>query len=239
MRSPNGRCSSETTASLRWARKVTTLEATVRTKNGAFSRINFGSVVRAPCCVSRVFDPSEISSSCALWSGQISSSNITNGIVTNIALAIRLSAKSKSAQPYQALEFEPTFPLDFDGAFPMFDACAYFAYASKVSRPKKVLSTSFRSESHATDSTCTGCSANKAATNAAGQSLRVILQSSKKSRTALAAWKRTLTKCCGPGSPPNRLASIMCEIQVSGCQLLPCQVVKAHLIPAAVRPAFT
>src|ERR1043166_6194559 len=38
---------------------------------------------------------------------------------------------------------------------------AYFAYASKQSSPKKVLRTSFRSATQATDSTCNGCTAKR------------------------------------------------------------------------------
>ncbi len=54
-----------------------------------------------------------------------------------------------------------------------------------VRNPRKVLKTSFRSATHATDSTCNGCQAKIAATQALRQSVPVRRRSKKKSRTPL------------------------------------------------------
>ena len=60
-------------------------------------------------------------------------------------------------------------------------------YAKSASNAKKVLKTSLRSETQATDSTCNGCQANKAAMNALGHKASVKLNSNMKSNAALAA----------------------------------------------------
>ena len=52
---------------------------------------------------------------------------------------------------------------------------------------KSVLSTSFRSDTHATDSTCRGCQAKIAAANPLRQVAPVILFKIRKSSNALAA----------------------------------------------------
>src|SRR5215470_378664 len=62
----------------------------------------------------------------------------------------------------------------------------YLAYAMRVSKKKNVLRTSFRSAAQATDSTRSGCQANRAATLALHQILRVSPLNSKNSSAALA-----------------------------------------------------
>ena len=74
----------------------------------------------------------------------------------------------------------------------------YQAYARNVSIRKNVLSTSFRSETQATDSTCSGCSANRAATRALRHRAPVIRKSIRSRTTALPACSSTLVRWCPP-----------------------------------------
>ena len=67
---------------------------------------------------------------------------------------------------------------------------------------KKALRTSFRSAIHATDSTCSGCSANKAATNALRQRAPVRRFSATNSRLALTLWSKRLVRWCPLGFNP-------------------------------------
>ena len=60
-------------------------------------------------------------------------------------------------------------------------------YAKSASNAKKVLKTSLRSETQATDSTFNGCQANKAAMNALGHNASVKLNNNMKSNIAFAA----------------------------------------------------
>src|SRR6185437_15880181 len=131
---------------------------------------------------------------------------------------MRLSTNKPSVQAYQPLEL---------GVWNL-ELSPYLEYVSNAPSPKNVLSTSFRSESHATDSTCNGCNANNAATNAAAHIFSVIRINSRNNTSAFAACSQTLTRCCLPASESNRLASSICESHVSGCQLLACHVVNAH-----------
>ncbi len=50
----------------------------------------------------------------------------------------------------------------------------YCAYAIKHARKRSVLSVSLRSATHATDSTCSGCTAKSAATITLRQNARVV-----------------------------------------------------------------
>src|ERR1051326_6855324 len=110
----------------------------------------------------------------------------------------------------------------------------YSAYAHKQSRPKNMLKTPLRSATHATDSTCTGCSANKAARKALGHRAFVNRRSTKNKSTELAACKSRFTKCGPAGSLPKSCASNMCEIHVIGCH-----VPNAQTIPPSVSPFVT
>ena len=135
---------------------------------------------------------------------------MTNGMVTSIGLLIRPSAKQTSARLYQTLDL---------GLW-TWDGWTYFAYASSVSMKNKVLNTSFRSATHATDSTWSGCNAKKAATRKLRPCAPVTRLSQRKSKPLLAACRSKFTQC-GPAAPlPNSVTSSMCETQVSGCQLL-------------------
>jgi len=82
-----------------------------------------------------------------------------------------------------------------------------------------VLSTSLRSEIHATDSTCSGCRAKSAATAKGRHRAPVMRRSTWNRSRALAQWNTTLTRWCMPGFVPKIVTSSMCDSQVSGCQL--------------------
>src|SRR6185369_2650747 len=75
--------------------------------------------------------------------------SMTTGRVTSIGLDIRPSTKDKRARKYSI----------------GFRFAAYSAYRKRVENQNNALRTSFRSATQATDSTCRGWSANKAATN--------------------------------------------------------------------------
>src|SRR5882672_11239061 len=105
--------------------------------------------------------------------------------------------------------------------------------------PKKALKTSLRSATQATDSTCSGCRANNAATNALFQVASVNFCNRKKSRTAFAVCSSKFTKCGPKGPFPNNCESNIKESQVSGCQFAANPVVKAHAILAGFKPVWT
>lgn len=104
---------------------------------------------------------------------------------------------------------------------------------------KRVLRTSFRSATQATDSTWTGWSANSAATKALRHRAPVIMSSSRNRSTVLAMWKATLVKWWPRGFRPNSWQSAIWESQVSGCQFPISKVVKAHLTLSTVSPVRT
>src|SRR5260370_32788361 len=74
------------------------------------------------------------------------------------------------------------------------DCFTYFEYASNVTNPKNVESTSFRSDTQATDSTWIGCKPKRAATKAPRQTAPVMRRSTRKSREVLAACNRRFVK---------------------------------------------
>ena len=86
---------------------------------------------------------------------------------------------------------------------------------------------------------CIGCHAKSAAMNADGHNLSVSRTSNRSSNAVFAACNKMFVRCGPAGLWPKRLVSIMCDSQVSGNQLLACMVVKAHLMPANVRPFCT
>src|SRR5438874_10350569 len=91
-------------------------------------------------------------------------------------------------------EGEPT-TLDFGLWTPDFGLrAAYAAYAISVSIKKNVLSTSFLSAAQATDSTCSGWSANRPATKALRHSAPVSRRSRRNSNTAFAVWNSKLVR---------------------------------------------
>ena len=67
---------------------------------------------------------------------------------------------------------------------------------------RSVLSTSLRSAIHATDSTCSGCTANIAATNALGPCSRVIRRNIANSSSVFATWITRFVTWCAPGVHP-------------------------------------
>ena len=71
-----------------------------------------------------------------------------------------------------------------------------------VSIQNNVLSTSFRSATHATDSTRNGCNPNNAANTAGRQSAAVIRLNTTNNRTVEAAWRRTFVRWCPQGLNP-------------------------------------
>src|SRR5439155_17892232 len=106
-----------------WALSVITLEAADISNSGSFSTKNDSS----------------------FWfrvrlSGQMSSSNRTNGSVTSIGLLNTLKPKRTITNPWR----------ERDGVR------AYFTWAQIAHRPKNVLNKSLRSAIQATDSTWTG-----------------------------------------------------------------------------------
>ena len=75
---------------------------------------------------------------------------------------------------------------------------------ASVSRKKSVESTSLRSAIQATDSTCSGCTANSAATAALGQRRPVIRRSATNSSTASAACKQRVHRVMPAGAAGRR-----------------------------------
>src|ERR1035441_993243 len=83
-------------------------------------------------------------------------------------------------------------PATLDFRLWTLDFATYAAYAQMERRPKKVLRTSLRSETQATDSTWMGCRAKRAATKALRQYAPVICLRRPKSSSELRVWKRRL-----------------------------------------------
>ena len=108
-----------------------------------------------------------------------------------------------------------------------------------VSIQKKALNTSLRSAAHATDSTWSGCQANKAATIALRHRAPVSCLNQRNNSKVLATWKSRLVTWWPPGFKPNNWQSSMCEIHVSGCQLAAYPLWKAQPSPAHVNPLLT
>src|SRR5438045_943739 len=161
------------------------------------------------------------------FKGQKSSSNNTHGSVTTIGFASNPSAKKTSAAQY-----------DRDRANgPGADAC--LPYAHNASIQNSVLNTSLRSAIHATDSTCNGCSANSAATNALRHAMPVIARRTANNSAVFAPWNSTFTRWCPPGRKPKIWQSSMCDNHVSGCQLPATMAVQAHATLLQVKPCCT
>ena len=100
-----------------------------------------------------------------------------------------------------------------------------------------MLRTFFRSAIHATDSTFMGCKAKSAATTRLRHAKLVALSRIRKSSTAFAAWRSTLTVCGPSGFKPKIWQSRACESQAIGFQsessvLRNAQTIVLHLIPA-------
>jgi hypothetical protein len=133
----------------------------LKNKNGSFSKTNLRTLIafakNKPSAFGACTSPLAI-----LPRGQKSSSNITNGSVTTIGLLIRPRAKHPRDAAYALC------PARLEGAGEILTR-AHAPYASKVKKQKNALSTSFRSATQATDSTWSGCQANKAATITLGQ----------------------------------------------------------------------
>src|SRR5438034_8922037 len=95
---------------------------------------------------------------------------MTNGNVTSIGLHIRPQPKKNKAS-HKNRDGRPVTGDVTGAAFPAArppPLVPCFAYASNASSAKNVLNTSLRSEIQATDSTCKGCNANRAAANRPG-----------------------------------------------------------------------
>src|SRR6185369_2954128 len=100
------------------------------------------------------------------------------GVVTSIGFDIKPKAKQTATTAIRCQVWPRT----------------YLRYASKVSMKKSPLSTSFRSEIQATDSTRNGCMAKMAALIALAQSALVDCHKNVNKSSAAAACKPTLTK---------------------------------------------
>ena len=115
--------------------------------------------------------PATISADFTRLSGHQSSSSSVNGSVTTIGfdMSPRANSTTTSANRERA------------------GVEAYRTYAQVASSQKSVLSTSFRSAIHATDSTCSGWMPNSAATHALRQRCPVIPPRSRKSTSVFTA----------------------------------------------------
>src|SRR5215831_2815806 len=102
--------------------------------------------------------------------GQQSSNKSTKGSVTSMGFAANPKANSSVTNRYRQTCRPRT----------------YQPYAPRVNRKKRVLSRFFRSATHATDSTLSGCSAKRLATSRLLQVAPVARRSSRNKRTALA-----------------------------------------------------
>src|SRR5687768_11373890 len=112
-------------------------------------------------------------------------------------------------------------------------------YVQTANSQKNALSTSLRSEIHATDSTWIGCTANTAATKKLRPIAPVRLAIRPNSSNVLARCNKTLATCCASGPGPNSSTTNACESIVTGCQLPAAFAVDAHLTVSAVSPART
>ena len=82
----------------------------------------------------------------------------------------------------------------------------YRAYAPRHNNPKNVLKTSLRSATHATDSTCSGCKANSAATTAGRHCAPVRRRSSRNSSSVLATCNSQARRVMASRLQPIELA---------------------------------
>jgi hypothetical protein len=96
-----------------------------------------------------------------------------------------------------------------------------------------------RSEIHATDSTCAGCTPKSAATNALGQTPPVIRTRSAKSSSVSTMCSATFVMWIAPDETPNSSTSSISDSHVSGCQFARYPVVIAHATLGCVSPAMT
>ena len=109
------------------------------------------------------FSSSNLPHRACRFSGQQSSKSSTNGAVTSIALDINPSASASIVTPYHATDLVRT----------------YRAYAPIVATKKNPDIRSFRSETHATDSIRSGCTANSAATSKLRRAFPVMYVSTR------------------------------------------------------------
>jgi len=91
-----------------------------------------------------------------------------------------------------------------------------------------VLRTSLRSAIHATDSTCSGWTANRAATNALRPVAPVMRRKRMNTSSVFVTWITRLVTWYAPASVPNNVTSIRCDSHVIGCQYGEWPVVSAH-----------
>ncbi|MBK7877016.1 MAG: hypothetical protein IPJ77_14935 [Planctomycetes bacterium] len=96
-----------------------------------------------------------------------------------------------------------------------------------------------RSATHATDSTCSGWSANSAATSHATPKRAVQRITSMPSSTDASTCKPSDTKWCAPGASPNSSTSSMCDSHVKGCQFAASPDVNAYAKAPFDNPART
>ena len=149
-----------------WTMTVMTLDSTARPKSGSFSISSRRATVRS---VSER-DGWRSCQSAIRSRGHTSSNSRTKGSVTTIGLARSPSANSSRTAAYRSGSCRRT----------------YATYASSVSSQKNVLSTSFRSDTQATDSTCSGWIANSAATTALRPTVPVMRRSAMNSSSVFA-----------------------------------------------------
>ncbi len=143
-----------------------TLDAAVRAKSGIFST---NRPLRSPIFFSRP---------------RLQKSHRINakGSVTSIGLDISPRAKNTVVTAIQSVGEEDRSLI----------ASLYLKYASIVSIQNTTLKTSRRSATHATDSTCVGCTANRKAIIAAWPTLPVRRLNAKYASTDPIQWNRTL-----------------------------------------------
>ncbi len=103
--------------------------------------------------------------------------------------------------------------------------------------PRKVESTSFRSATQATDSTCRGCKANKAATMPLRHTDPVIRRSASSSTIELPACNARFTRCMARLERPKSCTSSISDHHVSGCQLACHSVVSAQVTESQLSPS--
>ena len=131
-----------------------------------------------------------------------------------------------------------TYPFD-QRAEPAAGSCAYRAYVQIASDQNRVLKTSFRSATQATDSTCRGCNPNRPARTALGQCLPVSRRKHRKINTVFAACNKIFVRCGPAAVDPDHSTSSMYDSQVSGIQLPSSPVPNAHRIFSQVNPPRT
>ncbi len=159
----------------------------------------------------------------SLPSGQRSRSRSTAGRVTTIGFARSPSAKAATTARYRPVEGLRTQAV----------------HAATARRKKSVESRSFRSEIQATDSTCSGWTANRAATTQLRARAPVRRSRTTQSSTESTRCQKTLARCIHPGSTPNSETSAIRDSQVSGCQFASESDVNAHRAPSQVSPRWT